>query len=93
MPLNCSHPREDGSAADTEGMALVFTEPVSELDAGLYICHVSYHHHTANVFIRVDVTSEETQHSEFPRIRPRLSIMVAYRSVVNWFVMNVWFPQ
>ncbi|XP_026138439.1 uncharacterized protein LOC113115225 [Carassius auratus] len=53
--------REDGSAADTEGMALVFTEPVSELDAGLYICHVSYHHHTANVCIRVDVTSDETQ--------------------------------
>ncbi|XP_016124013.1 uncharacterized protein [Sinocyclocheilus grahami] len=57
--------REDGSAADTEGMALVFTEPVSELDAGLYICHVSHHHHTANVFIRVDVTSEETQHMIF----------------------------
>lgn len=45
-------------------MALVFTEPVSELDAGLYICHVSYHHHTATVSIRVDVSSEETQHSE-----------------------------
>ncbi|XP_043115284.1 uncharacterized protein si:ch211-149e23.4 isoform X3 [Puntigrus tetrazona] len=57
--------REDGSAADTEGMALVFTEPVSELDAGLYICHISYHHHTSNVFIRVDVTSEETEHMIF----------------------------
>ncbi|XP_016423829.1 uncharacterized protein LOC107752385 isoform X2 [Sinocyclocheilus rhinocerous] len=57
--------REDGSAADTVGMALVFTEPVSELDAGLYICHVSYHHHMAKVFIRVDVTSEETQHMIF----------------------------
>ncbi|XP_042595179.1 uncharacterized protein si:ch211-149e23.4 [Cyprinus carpio] len=57
--------REDGSAADTEDMALVFTVPVSELDAGLYICHVSYHHHTANVFIRVDVTSDETQHMIF----------------------------
>lgn len=45
-------------------MALVFTEPVSELDAGLYICHVSYHHHTATVSIRVDASSEETQHSE-----------------------------
>ncbi|KAF4103958.1 uncharacterized protein si:ch211-149e23.4 [Onychostoma macrolepis] len=57
--------REGGSAAGTEGMALVFTEPVSELDAGLYICHVSYHHHMAKVFIRVDVTSEETQHMIF----------------------------
>lgn len=63
--LNFSHPREDGSEADTAGMALVFTEPVSELDAGLYICHVSYHHRTSKVYIRVDVTSEETQHSEF----------------------------
>ncbi|ROL49949.1 Nectin-1 [Anabarilius grahami] len=57
--------REDGSAAQTVGMALVFTRPVSELDAGLYICHVSYHHHMAKVFIRVDVTSEETQHMIF----------------------------
>ncbi|XP_018939679.2 uncharacterized protein LOC109067131 isoform X2 [Cyprinus carpio] len=57
--------REDGSEADTAGMALVFTEPVSELDAGLYICHVSYHHRTSKVYIRVDVTSEETQHMIF----------------------------
>ncbi|XP_067307152.1 uncharacterized protein si:ch211-149e23.4 [Pseudorasbora parva] len=57
--------REDGSTAHTVGMALVFTKPVSELDAGLYICQVSYHHHMAKVFIRVDVTSEETQHMIF----------------------------
>ncbi|KAI7800683.1 hypothetical protein IRJ41_009490 [Triplophysa rosa] len=57
--------REDGSVAHTVGMALVFTEPVSELDAGLYICHVSYHHHTATVSIRMDVSSEETQHMIF----------------------------
>lgn len=67
--MNCINilysPREDGSAAHTVGMALVFTEPVSELDAGLYICHVSYHHITAAVSIRVDVTSEDTQHSEY----------------------------
>lgn len=65
MSLNCSYPRDDWSAAHTVGTALVFTEPVSELNAGLYICHVSYHHHMAKVFIRVDVTSEESQHSEF----------------------------
>jgi len=70
MPLNCSYPREDGSAAHTVAMALVFTEPVSELDAGLYICHVSYHHHMAKVFIRVDVTSEETEHCEFCTYQP-----------------------
>ncbi|KAI2656205.1 Immunoglobulin superfamily member 10 [Labeo rohita] len=57
--------RQDGSAAETEDMALVFREPVSEQDAGLYICHISYHHHMAKVFIRVDVTSEETQHMIF----------------------------
>ncbi|XP_051534616.1 uncharacterized protein LOC127429544 [Myxocyprinus asiaticus] len=57
--------REDGSAAYTVGMALVFQEPVSELDAGLYICHVSYHHHKATISIRVVVTSEETQHMIF----------------------------
>ncbi|XP_065137580.1 uncharacterized protein [Paramisgurnus dabryanus] len=60
--------REDGSAAHTVGMALVFTEPVSELDTGLYICHVSYHHHKATVSIRVDVTSEDTQHLIFVTI-------------------------
>ncbi|KAK2881259.1 hypothetical protein Q8A67_018527 [Cirrhinus molitorella] len=57
--------KEDGSAADTMDMALVFTDPVSEQDAGLYICHISYHHHMAKVLIRVDVTSEETQHMIF----------------------------
>ncbi|XP_051719123.1 uncharacterized protein si:ch211-149e23.4 isoform X2 [Ctenopharyngodon idella] len=57
--------RDDWSAAHTVGTALVFTEPVSELNAGLYICHVSYHHHMAKVFIRVDVTSEESQHMIF----------------------------
>lgn len=65
MSLNCSYPREGRSAAHTVGMALVFTEPVTERDAGLYTCQVSYHHHMAEVLIRVDVTSEETQHSEF----------------------------
>ncbi|XP_051521924.1 uncharacterized protein si:ch211-149e23.4 isoform X2 [Myxocyprinus asiaticus] len=57
--------REDGSAACTEGMALVFPDAISELDAGLYICHVSYHHHKATFSLRVDVTSEETQHMIF----------------------------
>ncbi|XP_051966227.1 uncharacterized protein LOC127631877 [Xyrauchen texanus] len=57
--------REDGSAAYTEGMALVFQEPISELDAGLYICHVSYHHHKATISIRLVVTSEENQHLIF----------------------------
>ncbi|KAA0701835.1 hypothetical protein E1301_Tti017675 [Triplophysa tibetana] len=57
--------REDGSVAHTVGMALVFTEPVSELDAGLCICHVSYHHHTASVSIRVEVSGEKTQHLIF----------------------------
>lgn len=70
MPLNCSYPREDGSEAHTDAMALVFTEPVSELDAGLYICNVSSQHHTTKVFIRVDVTSEETEHSEFCTYQP-----------------------
>ncbi|KAK9961891.1 hypothetical protein ABG768_007289 [Culter alburnus] len=57
--------REGRSAAHTVGMALVFTEPVTERDAGLYTCQVSYHHHMAEVLIRVDVTSEETQHMIF----------------------------
>ncbi|XP_056613411.1 uncharacterized protein si:ch211-149e23.4 [Triplophysa dalaica] len=57
--------RENGLVVHTVGMALVFTEPVSELDAGLYICHVSYHHHTASVSIRVEVSSEKTQHLIF----------------------------
>ncbi|XP_073673973.1 uncharacterized protein [Garra rufa] len=47
------------------GMALVFIDPVSEQDEGLYICQISYHHHMAKVFIRVEVTSEETQHMIF----------------------------
>ncbi|TRY89423.1 hypothetical protein DNTS_010825 [Danionella cerebrum] len=57
--------RSDGSAAHTDGMALVFPSPVSDWDAGLYICHVSYHHHKAKVLLQVDVTSEEKQHFIF----------------------------
>ncbi|KAG1951364.1 poliovirus receptor [Pimephales promelas] len=79
--------REDGSAAHTVAMALVFTEPVSELDAGLYICHVSYHHHMAKVFIRVDVTSEETEHFIFITICFTSAAAIALILIIVLFVL------
>ncbi|KAL6470882.1 hypothetical protein MHYP_G00195320 [Metynnis hypsauchen] len=57
--------RADGSAAHTVDLALVFSELVSEQDAGLYTCHASWYHHKATVFIQVDVTSQETHMMTF----------------------------
>ncbi|XP_072547022.1 uncharacterized protein [Salminus brasiliensis] len=57
--------RVDGSAAHTVSLALVFAEPVSEQDAGLYTCHASWYHHKATVFVQVDVTSKESQTMTF----------------------------
>nr|XP_021328584.1 uncharacterized protein si:ch211-149e23.4 [Danio rerio] len=79
--------REDGSAAHTVGMALVFTAPASELDTGLYICHVSYHHHMAKVFLRVDVTSEETQHLIFITICFTTAAAISIILIILLFVV------
>ncbi|KAG9264872.1 hypothetical protein AMEX_G21209 [Astyanax mexicanus] len=57
--------RADGSAAHTGSTALVFVEPVSEWDAGLYTCHASWYHHKATVLVQVEVTSRETQKMTF----------------------------
>ncbi|XP_077065001.1 uncharacterized protein LOC143716366 isoform X1 [Siphateles boraxobius] len=79
--------REDGSAAHTVALALVFTEPVSDLDAGLYICHVSYQHHTAKLFLRVDVTSEETDHMIFITICITSAAAIALILIIVLFVL------
>ncbi|KAK1786014.1 hypothetical protein P4O66_017557 [Electrophorus voltai] len=52
--------RADGSAADTVATALFFAKPVSERDAGMYMCHASWKQHKASIFVQVDVTSQET---------------------------------
>ncbi|XP_028856792.1 uncharacterized protein LOC114802243 isoform X2 [Denticeps clupeoides] len=54
--------RSDGSAARTLGGALLFPQPASRHEEGLYTCHASYCHHTATVQLEVTVTSSATQY-------------------------------
>ncbi|KAK3561034.1 hypothetical protein QTP86_025715 [Hemibagrus guttatus] len=53
--------RSSGLSANTVGMALVFSQQVSERDAGLYTCRASWSNHNATVTILVEVTSQEMQ--------------------------------
>ncbi|KAL2096010.1 hypothetical protein ACEWY4_008158 [Coilia grayii] len=70
--ITCS--RTDGSAVPPVREispltgALEFPWAVSKMDAGQYVCRASYHHHSASVYILVEVTSEEAQHLAFVSI-------------------------
>lgn len=70
--------RSDGLSAHTVGMAMVFAQPVSESDAGLYTCRALRYNHNATVTVLVEVTSRETHSSKY---LPLYSIMaiVAYK--------------
>ncbi|XP_063060713.1 uncharacterized protein si:ch211-149e23.4 [Engraulis encrasicolus] len=71
--ITCS--RTDGSAVPVVREispltgALVFPGAVtSSMAAGQYLCRASFHHHTASVYIQVEVASEEAQHLAFVSI-------------------------
>ncbi|KAF7699823.1 uncharacterized protein si:ch211-149e23.4 [Silurus meridionalis] len=55
--------RSNGLSAQTQGMALVFPQQVSESDAGLYTCFSSWSNHNATVTVLVEVTSQEIHSS------------------------------
>lgn len=57
--------RSNGISAHTVGMALVFSQQVSESDAGLYTCGAFWYHHNATVTVLVDVTKQEIHSSEY----------------------------
>lgn len=48
-----------------EGVALVFQSELTERDEGLYTCQASFYHHTATVYIQVEVMSEDKLFGEY----------------------------